>query len=122
MPSVFIAPPEAPAQLGFQLDNGRMRPVGFQSQAIPGPAWNLTVGEDSRPRSERCFYGAMVCRVALAPMAFHEDPSAFLVNPVMRDPAAVWLRRLFPPSRGPDVGVAVPTLVPGNPDVATAGR
>src|ERR1039458_10236220 len=40
----------------------------------------------------------------------------------MRYPAGTWPWRLFPPSRGPGVRVAIPTLVSGNPDMVTAGR
>src|ERR1019366_1601787 len=40
----------------------------------------------------------------------------------MRYPAGMPPWRLFPPSRAPGVSVAIPTLVPGNPPIVTAGR
>src|ERR1035438_9431873 len=40
----------------------------------------------------------------------------------MRDPALVRLWRHFPPSLVPSVSVAIPTMVPGNPYMITAGR
>src|ERR1017187_3815853 len=39
----------------------------------------------------------------------------------MRYPAGVRLWRLLPPSLVPVVGVAIPTMVPGNPHIVTSG-
>ena len=63
-----------------------------------------------------------VCRTTLAPVSLHQDPAVLLVIPAMSYPVGTRTWRLFPPSRGPGVGVAIPTLVPGNPHMVTAGR
>src|ERR1017187_6435620 len=57
----------------------------------------------------------------LAPVPLHHNPAVLLVIPAMRYPVGAWPRSLFPPSRGPGVSVAIPTLVSGNPDMGTAG-
>src|SRR5271169_5473503 len=58
----------------------------------------------------------------LAPVPFHHHPAVLLVIPAMRYPAGARPRRLFPLSRGPGVRVAIPPLIPGNPDMGIAGR
>ena len=57
----------------------------------------------------------------LAPVPLHKDPAVSSVSPTMRYPAAMRPWRLFPPSREPGVTLAIPTLVPGNPNMVTAG-
>jgi len=62
-----------------------------------------------------------VKRPWLAPVPFYQNPAIPPVNPAMRYPVGMRTWRLFPPSRGPDVGVAIPTMLPGNPYVVTTG-
>jgi hypothetical protein len=59
-------------------------------------------------------------RLGLTPVAFHQNPAALLVDPAMGYPAAMLLRRLFPVSRCPRIGIALPAVIPGHPDVITA--
>jgi hypothetical protein len=61
------------------------------------------------------------CEADLAPVSLRQNPAVATVNPAMGYPMGTGPRRLFPPSRGPDVSVAFPTMVPGNPHMVTAG-
>jgi hypothetical protein len=57
----------------------------------------------------------------LAPVPVYQNPAVPVVNPAMRYPAGTRLWTLLPPSLIPGVSVAIPTLVPGNPHMVTAG-
>src|ERR1019366_1972361 len=57
----------------------------------------------------------------LAPVSVVLSVAVPSVNPAVRDPALVRLWRHFPPSLVPSVSVAIPTMVPGNPHMVTAG-
>ena len=59
--------------------------------------------------------------VRLAPVPFHQNIAAALVDIMMRYPAGVRPWRLFPPAWGPGVGVSIVTMVPGDPYMVTAG-
>jgi hypothetical protein len=58
----------------------------------------------------------------LAPMPLDQNPAVSMVPPSMCHPVGMVPWRPFPPSRAPDVGVAIPTMVPGDPNIFTAGR
>ena len=51
----------------------------------------------------------------LAPVAFYEDPTAAVMDPVMRNPARSWMRWTVPAAGNPDVALTVPAVVPVNP-------
>ena len=54
-------------------------------------------------------------------MAFNQNPAVLLVGPVMGYPAPMRLRRPFPASRGPGIGIAFPPVIAGHPHMVTAG-
>jgi hypothetical protein len=58
----------------------------------------------------------------LAPAAFDEDVSAVAMLPTGSDPHGMFARRQFPATRDPDICVAVPTVITGDPDVTPARR
>jgi len=55
-------------------------------------------------------------------MAFDKDPAAMAANIVVSYPMGARTRTTFPPAGFPDITVAIPTMVPGNPLMFAAGR
>lgn len=60
--------------------------------------------------------------IGLPPVSLYQDIAAPPVNPAMSYPVGMRPRRLFPTSLGPNVRVAIPTLVSGNPNMGAARR
>jgi hypothetical protein len=58
----------------------------------------------------------------LLPVSFPQLPMIAPMNPPMRNPMLVLLRRTFPSTGGQDVVVAFITVVPGDPHVAPVRR
>ena len=54
----------------------------------------------------------------LPPVAFNQDPAIVVVNPLVRDPDAAGMGRTVPAAGNPDVAVAVPVVITGDPHVA----
>ena len=63
----------------------------------------------------------LVRDAGLTPVPFYQDVAAAAVHPAMGYPVGAGPRRLFPSSGSPNVGVAVPTVIPGDPHMGTAG-
>ena len=57
----------------------------------------------------------------LPPMAFDEDVATVAMYPTVRHPMGMRMWRLNPGAGGPHVGVTVPTMVSGRPDIAGPG-
>ena len=61
-----------------------------------------------------------LCRF-LAPVPFHQNVTSAAVNPVVFHPSGVRARRQFPSSWDPHIGIAIPTMVAGDPNMIPAG-
>jgi hypothetical protein len=62
------------------------------------------------------------CDCVLPPMPFYHYPSAVAMDPTVGDPMRMWIRWTLPVSRNPDIVVACPTLIAGNPDESPLRR
>ena len=57
----------------------------------------------------------------LTPVSFHHDPAAIPTHPMVRYPMRMRTGRHHPGARDPDIGSAVPTVIPGSPHITWAG-
>src|SRR5580658_7043257 len=55
-------------------------------------------------------------------MPLDQNVAVLAVDPFMRNPYLMRMRRLVPFASGPHVGVSVPAMIPGNPYIASAWR
>ena len=61
------------------------------------------------------------CEAGLAPVPFSQNVATPAVIPAVRYPAGTRPWWQFPPPCVPGVGIAIPTVVPGNPHMVGAG-
>jgi hypothetical protein len=54
-------------------------------------------------------------------VAFNQDPAIVVVNPLVRNPDGVGLGRTVPAAGNPDIAVAIPVVITGDPHVAAIG-
>src|ERR1700733_200485 len=55
-------------------------------------------------------------------MPLDQNVAVLTVDPLMRNPYLMRVRRLIPFASGPHVSVSVPAMIPGNPHIARAWR
>jgi hypothetical protein len=116
------APAVAPGGFGFITSKREMRTtptagnLGFENADVASGTAEVAAG-DCRSPPRRPFEPSK-----LPPISFHQNITAIAAYIMMRDPVGVRPRRLFPPPRGPCIGVAVPTMVAANPNMLAARR
>jgi len=97
------------SRFGTRAWSGGSRAVGGwpqRNEARPGP-------ERTRAGLQRDW---LLVEFSAAPVTFDPVPAAGFMAPVAGDPFGVGARRFGPAAFDPDVGMAIPAMVAGNPD------
>jgi hypothetical protein len=92
----------------------------YHNRTAPSASWHVSgQRRSSTPRTDRTF--CYRNDLFLTPVAFHQHPSGVAVLSVMGDPMSVRAWRTVPSPRYPYIGMTIPTMVAGHPNVIATG-